>query len=212
MRRLADWCFNHRFVVLGSWLAVLVAAVFLQSSTGSNYSSGSRLSGTQSATAQNLLQHAAPSAAGDTERIVFATKGRVVTQPAVRARVQAALAKVAHLPNVSRVISPYSPAGAKQISRNRTVAFATVSFSKDAKFISASEATRFVNAARGSNGHGLQVDVLGDVAASTNPSSSSSTLLGVAAALVVLIFVFGSSSPRCSRCSRPGSPSALHCR
>jgi RND superfamily putative drug exporter len=192
MRRLANWCFTHKFVVLGSWVAVLAAAVFLQSSTGSNYSSGSRLSGTQSATAQNLLQQAAPSAAGDTERIVFATKNGVVTQPAVRARVQATLAKVARLPNVSSVTSPYGPAGAKQISRNRMVAFATVNFSKDAKFISASEATNFVKAARAPNTQNLQVDLLGEVAASTNPSSSNSTLFGVAAALVVLFFVFGS--------------------
>jgi RND superfamily putative drug exporter len=192
MHKLAGWCFTHRFVVLGSWVAVLVAAVFLQSSTGSNYSSGSRLSGTQSATAQNLLQHAAPSVSGDTERIVFATKTGVVTRGAVQGRVQTMLAKVARLPNVSGVTSPYSVAGAKQISRDRTVAFATVNFTKDAKFISASEATNFVKAARAPNGHNLQVDVLGDVAASTNPSSSNSTLFGVAAALVVLCFVFGS--------------------
>jgi len=192
MRRLADWCFTHRFVVLGGWIAALMLAVFLQSSIGSNYSSGSRLSGTQSATAQDLLRRAAPGVSGDTERIVFATKHGGVTQAAVKAQVQATIAKVAQLPGVSGVVSPYSPAGAKQISRTGAVAFATVNFSKDAKSISASEATQFVNAARSSNGANLQVDVLGEVAASTNPSSSNSTLFGVAAALVVLFLVFGS--------------------
>src|SRR5882762_3867445 len=118
MRKLADWCFSHRFVVLGSWIVVLMAAVFLQSSIGSNYSSGSRLSGTESATAQNLLQHAAPGAAGDTERIVFAAKNGIVSQPGVQARIRATLAKVAHLPNVAGVTSPYGPGGAKQISRD----------------------------------------------------------------------------------------------
>src|SRR6202030_1499986 len=38
----------------------------------------------------------------------------------------------------------------------------------------------------------LQVEVLGQVAASTNSSSQISTLIGVAAALVVLLVVFGS--------------------
>jgi RND superfamily putative drug exporter len=102
------------------------------------------------------------------------------------------LAKVARLPNVAGVTSPYTPAGSKQISRDGTVAFATVDFTKDASAISASQATTFVNAARAPHGPGLQVDVLGQVASSTNPASQSGTMIGVAAALLVLLVVFGS--------------------
>jgi RND superfamily putative drug exporter len=171
---------------------VLVVAVFIASSTGSNYSSGNRLTGTQSATAQNLLKQASPGAAGDSEQIVFATHGGSVTAPATRAQIEPMLAKVARLPNVASVTSPYTAAGSKQISRDGTVAFATVDFTKDAHDISAPQATTFVNTARAPNGHGLQVDVLGEVASSTNGSSQSSTFIGVAAALVVLLVVFGS--------------------
>jgi RND superfamily putative drug exporter len=192
MRRVARWCVTHRLAVIATWIVVLVATVFIQSSTGSNYSSGNSLSGTQSATARDLLKKASPGAAGDTERIVFATHSGSVSAPAIRARVQPMLAKVAQLPHVASVASPFSAAGAKQISRNGTVAFATVNFTKDANAISASQATRFVNTARAPNSQSLQVDVLGDVAASTNASSQSSTLIGVAAALVILLVVFGS--------------------
>jgi RND superfamily putative drug exporter len=72
------------------------------------------------------------------------------------------------------------------------VAFATVRFTKDANAISSSQATTFVNDARALNSHSLQVDVLGQIASSTNASSQSSTMIGVAAALVVLLVVFGS--------------------
>ena len=65
MRHLARWCVTHRLAVIAIWLVVLVGSVFVASSTGSNYSSGSKLSGTQSATAQNLPQRASPAAAGD---------------------------------------------------------------------------------------------------------------------------------------------------
>jgi len=181
--------------VLTGWILLLVAAVFIQSSTGSNYSASNRLSGTQSATAQSLLQRAAPSVSGDTERIVIATKTGSVRQPAVRSSVQAMLAKVARLPNVGTVTSPYSAAGATQISRSGSVAFATVTFTKDQNAISTSEATKFVNTARAPNGGAVQVDVLGQVAAATNTASSSSTIFGVLAALLVLLFVFGSILP-----------------
>ena len=192
MPRLARWCVTHRLAVIAVWLVVLVAAVFIAASTGSNYSSGNSLSGTQSATAQNLLRSASPAAAGDSEQIVFATHGGPVTAAPVRARIQPMLARVAQLPNVAGVSSPYTASGAKQISRDGTVAFATVDFTKDANAISASRATRFVNTARAPNSHSLQVDVLGQAASSTNPSSSNSTFIGVGAALIVLLVVFGS--------------------
>jgi RND superfamily putative drug exporter len=174
---------------------LLVAAVFIESSTGSNYSAANRLSGTQSATAQSLLQRAAPSVSGDTERIVIAIKTGTVTQPAVRASVQTMLANVARLPHVGTVSSPYTAAGAKQISRSGSIAFATVTFTKDQNAISTSEATKFVNTARTPNSRAVQVDVVGQVAAATNPASSNATIFGVGAALLILLFVFGSILP-----------------
>jgi RND superfamily putative drug exporter len=192
MRRLAHWCVTHRAAVVAVWLVVLVGAVFIGSSAGSNYANGTRLSGTPSAIAQNLLKRASPGAAGDSEEIVFATNRGSVTASAVRAQIQPMLAEVSHLPNVASVRSPYSAAGSKQISRSGTVAFATVNFAKDANSISTSEATRFVNTARAPASHNLQVQVLGDVAASTISSSQVSLLIGIAVAIVVLMFVFGS--------------------
>jgi len=192
MRRLAHWSFLHRRLVLVGWVGLLALTFFVGSTTGSNYANGTRLSGTESATAQNLLQQAAPSVSGDTERIVFGTKDAQITEPAIRTAVDATLAKVARLPGVTGVTSPYTAAGAKQLSRDGHVAFATVNFRKDANKVSAADANKFVKTARAANGHGLQVEVLGEIAASTNPSSSSGTMVGIAAAFIVLLFVFGS--------------------
>ena len=168
MRRVACWCVTHRLAVLAAWIVILIGSVFIASSAGSNYSSGSRLSGTESATAQSLLKRASPAAAGDSEQIVFATHGGSVSARATRATVQPMLARVARLPNVANVISPYSHAGSQQISRDGTVAFATVQFTKDANAISSSQAASFVNTARAPNSRKLQVDVLGQIASSTN--------------------------------------------
>jgi uncharacterized membrane protein YdfJ with MMPL/SSD domain len=184
MRRLAHWSFLHRRLVLAGWVGVLALTFFVGSTTGSNYATGTKLSGTESATAQTLLQQAAPSVSGDTERIVFATKHGQISQPAIRRAVGATLAKVARLPDVTGVTSPYTAAGAKQLSRDGHVAFATVNFSKDANKVNAAAANKFVKTARAANGHGLQVEVLGEIAASTNPSSSSGTMFGIAPALI----------------------------
>jgi RND superfamily putative drug exporter len=195
MRIVARWCVTHRLVVVGLWLAVLAATFLGSSVTGSNYATSTTLSGTPSAAAAQLLQQAVPGQSGDTEQIVFQAKTGTVDNPAVQAQITAMLGQVSHLPYVSSVTSPYTPAGVKQVGAAKTVAFATVNFSKDANSIPAAEATTFVNTARSPNSAHLQVDVVGNVAASTNPTSSSSTFIGVAAALVVLLLFFGALLP-----------------
>jgi RND superfamily putative drug exporter len=195
MQVLARWCVTHRLAVVGIWLLVLVGTFLGSSATGSNYATSTSLSGTPSAAAANLLQRAAPSQSGDTEQIVFQSKAGTVDSPAVRAQITAMLGNVSKLPYVSSVTSPYTPAGARQVGAGKTIAFATVNFSKDSNGIPADEATTFVNTARAPNSASVQVDVVGDIASSTNPSSSPGTFIGVAAALVVLLLFFGAILP-----------------
>lgn len=195
MHVVARWCATHRLVVVGLWLLVLAATFLGSSAAGSNYAQGTTLSGTPSATAAQLLRQAVPGQSGDTEQIVFQAKTGTVDSPAVRNQITSMLGQVSHLRYVSSVTSPYTPAGAKQVSAGKTVAFATVNFSVGAAAVPAAEATRFVNEARAPNSPNLQVDVVGNVAASTNPTSSSSTLIGVAAALVVLLLFFAAVLP-----------------
>jgi RND superfamily putative drug exporter len=192
MRSLARWCVKHRLVVLAAWLGILVALVLVQSATGSNYASGTAPAGTESAQAASLLSKAAPSVSGDTEHIVFSVQQGSVKDATVQTSVDAMLAQVAKLPNVSAVASPYSPAGAQQISADGKVAFATVDFSVPDTKVSATDAQHFVDVAKSAGSSSLQVDVLGSLAASTNPVSQTGNLVGVGAALVVLLIVFGS--------------------
>jgi len=102
---------------------------------------------------------------------VFQTNTGTVDNPAVESQITAMLGRVSHLPDVSSVTSPYTPAGTKpsgagQISAGKTVAFATVNFSVDANSVPAAEATQFVNTARAPNSSGSG-------SASTTPCSSS---------------------------------------
>jgi len=192
MRTLARWCVTHRRVVLAGWLAALVALTLLGQSAGTAYKDTFKLNGTQSFEALALLQKSAPKAAGDTDQVVLAvSKGRL-TDPAVRARAQALLAKVAALPLVASVASPYGRGGAGQISPSGQVAFATVSLAQQSVKITPAQAKQFVKAARAGAGNGLQVEIEGQVAQAANGSSISSVGFGALAALIVLFAVFGS--------------------
>ena len=192
MRGLARFCFAHRRWVLLAWVVALVAVIAIESGAGAAYKDNFSLTGTQSFDAVTLLQRSAPKASGDRDQIVIAVKNGKVTDPAVRAQVEPVLAKVATLPHVSAVTSPYGPTGAKQISPSGQIAFANVQFDILANKLSNAQAKNFVSTVTSSSGHGVDFEVEGQVARQANNNGAGGTLIGALAALVVLFLVFGS--------------------
>jgi RND superfamily putative drug exporter len=189
---VAGWCVRHRRLVVAAWLVALIGLSTMSHSFGSSYKDSLSLPGTQSFQAQSLLQKAVPQASGDREQIVVAVTRGKVTDPAVHRQVGTMLARVAALGDVASVASPYGPAGAAQISRSGQVALANVTLTKQAAKITTTEAQRLVRAAKSGEGDGIQVGVEGQAAETASRGSASSTALGAAAALVVLLLVFGS--------------------
>src|SRR3954467_12825043 len=125
MRTLARWCFTHKFVVLAIWVVALLGLGVLNASAGSGYTDSFSLPGTESTTALNLLTDNFKTESTDTNQVVFGAAN--VTAPATRARIGRTLAQIAKGPHVERVDSPFAPgAAARQVARDRTVAFANV--------------------------------------------------------------------------------------
>jgi putative drug exporter of the RND superfamily len=193
MKALASWCVRHRVAVLVIWLIALVGMSAIAHSVGSAFSNSFTLPNTESTQALNLLSASSPKVAGDREQIVFhTTNGAKVTDPAVRSDVEAMLAKVAKVPQVTQVVSPYSEAGASQISANGTTGFASVTFDKLANNISTSLSKQFVKAAQTASSPNLQVAVAGQVAENADAQSIGGTGLGIVLAAIVLYLVFRS--------------------
>jgi len=193
MRRLASWSFQHRRIVVGAWLAALMLSYGITRAVGTGYSNNFTLPSTESTQALELLQAAAPQESGDTEQIVIGTSGSVkVTDPQVQQRVNAMLAKVAELPHVSSVVSPFTPQGAAQMSADATVAFATVTLDQQAQDLSIPYAKDFVSTATAASGVGVEVAVSGQVAQWANEPAIGGTGLGIITAGIVLFLVFGS--------------------
>ena len=193
MKSLARWCVRHRRIVVALWLIALVGATFASRAVGTAYTSSFSLPNTQSTQAANLLQAASPKIAGDTEQIVFkAPAGQTIESPAVKATINDTLATLGSFPNVTTIQSPFSPEGASQVSKDGTIAFARVTFDKSSFEISQATSVKFVNAALKNDGHGVTIAVAGQVAEQADKQSIGGTGLGVLAAGIVLLLVFGS--------------------
>jgi RND superfamily putative drug exporter len=192
MRNLARWSFAHRRVVLASWLVLAVGLTVVSGSVGSNFSAGSALSGTESSDANALLARNAPKVSGSANQIVVATSKGKLTDPSERRRVEAMLGEVSRLPHVGSVESPYGANQAQQLSKDGTVAFATVTFDEESDLIPIGAVERVVTVAQAAAGEGLQVQLGGDAIGRANSGGAGGLPFGFAAALLVLLLVFGS--------------------
>src|SRR5580704_4524386 len=132
MGGLARWCIRHKILVLLSWLTMLVALGGLVGVAGSAFSDSSRLPASDSATAYNLLARAGSDAAKvTTGTIVWDTRSGSALSASARSRISPMLARVARIQGVKDVISPFTAAGAKQVSADARTAYAMVVFTSD---------------------------------------------------------------------------------
>jgi RND superfamily putative drug exporter len=191
--RIGGWSAAHRrFVVLG-WIVALIGALGLSTAVGSNYSNSFSLKGTESQRAVDLLKRDFPAQSGDSDQIVFHVLGGNVTAPAVQSRVAPVLAQIARLPHVSGVVSPYSAPGARAVSRDGQIAFATVNFDQRANVLPKVAVERVISVAHTARSPRLEVQLGGQAIEQVEKVSiGTATAVGLIAAMVVLLITFGS--------------------
>jgi RND superfamily putative drug exporter len=193
MSVLGRWCFQHRRWVVVTWLLVVIAVVGVGTHEGSAFGGSFSLPNTDSQAAVNLLTQNFPSASGEGDQVVIqATHGATIHSATVRAAVSDALAKVAAVPGVESVASPYAKAGAAQVSRDGTVAFAVVTWDKQDAQVTTADAQSLIKAAESADGAAVHISLSGQaITNSERPSPGFTVGVGVLAALAILLVVFG---------------------
>ncbi|HEX3692426.1 MAG TPA: MMPL family transporter [Solirubrobacteraceae bacterium] len=194
MRALAAWTTTHRKYVALGWVLALIAVNALVQSAGTSYSNNFTLPNSDAQRASDLLQHGFPTQAGDRDTIVFAVAHGSVRDAAVRDRMSALFARVAHLPHVAGVIGPYAEGQAGHaISRDGRIAFATVIYDRKANELNRADGQRVVDAAAAARTDGLQIELGGQAIEQTEQEGFGlTTAVGLLAAIVVLLITFGS--------------------
>jgi RND superfamily putative drug exporter len=192
MLSLARWAGDHRRLVFALWVIAFLAALGISSAVGTNTSSGISLPGTDSQRAVDLLSSHFKAEAGDTDQIVFHTRRGTLASPTVRAQIEAVLGKVERLPHVVAVMSPYATHG-QAISKDGTIGFATLNFDESSDALPPSAISRVVATAQSAGNQNLQVELNGDAIENAIMGGIGYTfLVGIAAAIVVLLISFGS--------------------
>jgi RND superfamily putative drug exporter len=189
---LARVSYRRRRRVVGVWLLLLVGLSFAGAQLGGAFSQSLSLPGTESQRATDVLSARFPARAGDEGQIVFAaTSG--VRSATVQSRMNALFADVARVPEVTGVASPYAKNGASQIARDGTIAYATVQFDRRQSDIATStkDAIHALADRANANGAGIRVELGGSVFQKMG-SLGPAELVGIVAAIIILLIAFGS--------------------
>jgi RND superfamily putative drug exporter len=182
----------HRRIVVVGWIVAAVGIFAVSSSVGKKTASNFTLPGTGSQHAVDLLSSRFPAQAGDSDQIVFRARTGTITDATERATVNATLARVARLPHVTAVVSPYA-AGTHAISHDGTIAFATVSFDERANTLPKAAVDRVITTAQSARSDSLQVELGGQAIEQAQQASLGfATVIGIGAAILILLISFGS--------------------
>ncbi|NUK71609.1 MMPL family transporter [Streptomyces lunaelactis] len=188
--RLAAFSYTHRWRALILWVVVLVGITGASVAAGNAYHNDFSLPGTDSQQAQSVLEkHGSAQADAAVQIVVRATDG--IRDGAVEGRVGTMLEKVAGLPSVTDVRSPYEDAAA--VSKDGTVGYATVTLDGEAQNVPKEDVRKIIDTAASIEGEGVEAAVGGDAARGAEEAEGGAAEgAGILGALVILVFLFGS--------------------
>nr|WP_202516408.1 MMPL family transporter [Streptomyces sp. SID486] len=189
--KLGRLAFRRRHFVALVWVALLTLAGVGAASAPAAGNTSFSIPGTEAQKAFDLLEQRFPgmSADGATARVVFkAPGGGKVTDAAAKATVKKTVKELGSGSEVASVADPYT---GHAVSKDGTIAYASVKYKVSGMELADSTRDDLKAAAQDARDAGLTVEVGGD-ALSATPETGSSEVIGIAIAAVVLVITFGS--------------------
>ncbi|MFD8521495.1 MMPL family transporter [Streptomyces capillispiralis] len=189
--RLGRFAFRRRHFVALFWVALLALAGVGAAGAPAAGNSSFSIPGTEAQKAFDLLEERFPgsSADGATARVVFkAPAGEKMTDAGHKATVQQTVEELADGSEVARVADPYQVGG---VSKDGTIAYASVSYKVTGMELEDSSRDALEGAAEDARKAGLTVEIGGD-ALQAVPHTGSAEIIGIGVAAVVLVITFGS--------------------
>ncbi|MDA4891099.1 MMPL family transporter [Streptomyces sp. MS2A] len=189
--KLGRLAFRRRHFVALIWVALLTLAGVGAASAPPAGNSSFSIPGTEAQKAFDLLEQRFPGASADgaTARVVFkAPSGEKMTDAGNKATVQKTVDELADGSEVASVADPYT---GNAVSKDGTIAYASVKYDVSGMELEESTKDALEDAAQQARDAGLTVEVGGD-ALQAVPETGATEVIGIAVAAVVLVITFGS--------------------
>ena len=190
---IARFCVKRRFVVLAVWVVAAVVVVGVAQRMGDNTNDNLTLPGTDSQRSTDSLDKSFPDQANGSSPIVLHVRSGKLTDSKYSTAVNEAAQDVAKAPYVASVVNPLTPQGAAALSKDQATGYLSVTLSVSPGALSVDDADTIIDAAaKPAQAAGIQVETGGQLGQKVSkPSTESSELIGILAAMVILTLTFG---------------------
>jgi putative drug exporter of the RND superfamily len=190
LREIATFSYRRRRFVVAAWVLALIGISVLGQVAGGTLLKTFTLPGTESQRTFDVLNKEF-ARKGDTGDLVFKVRGGGDVQSAdVRSHMQPVFEELARQPHVVSVTPPYSPAGARFIASDGKIAYAEILFDVQANDVPVDLASHMRSIAQHANSSRVEVELGGSMF--TDQTQPASELIGVLAAVIILLIAFGS--------------------
>jgi putative drug exporter of the RND superfamily len=192
---IGRWCSRHHWPVIGVWVVIAIALVAISSATGSKTSENLTLPGTGSTLATELLEENLPEQAyGSNPVVLEAPAGKKLTEPAFATATEETVKNLQGLPHVNSAKSPLEE-GSQTLSKNQQIGYVPLVLGIGPGEIDEEQAQKYLDAAKPFEAAGGNASVGGYVGQQlSKPSTESSELIGLIAAVIILLFAFGTAT------------------
>jgi putative drug exporter of the RND superfamily len=175
--------------VLIAWAMALAIAFGLSAAFGGDFAPNAATPGTDSTRAQDLLEERFPAQSGETVQVVV--RAGDVTSTEVRGEVKSLLGELGRVPHVAAVADPYATDGAVAPDRRTLVADLHLDVTTPDE-MPVEDTKQLLAAASAAQRDGLDIALGGQAVQRAETNQAGSEMIGLVAAAVILLFMFGS--------------------
>jgi RND superfamily putative drug exporter len=190
--RVGGFCSRHHWPVIGVWIAAVIAIALIANAAGEKTSDNLTLPGTGSTNAQNLLKDHLPSQAYGTNPVVLEAKSGKLTDSKYKKAIGDTVDSLKKVSIVQRAVSPLSKEAKEALSKDKKIGYISVTLTEGPSDLTDEDAQEVVDAESPATDAGLKVATGGYLGqAVSKADTESSEAIGLAAAVVILMFAFG---------------------
>jgi RND superfamily putative drug exporter len=191
LERLGGLAARRWWVFILGWVVILGGLLGARHAFGGEYVNNYTISGSDSAAGLDLLNKTFPQQGGYGGQIVFHARSGTVT--AQQSAVNQSVSNVSKLPDVIKAVSPFASSNTGAVSKDGTIAYASVGWNVNPNSLDSSYLDKLDNAVAPATKAGLEVEY-GSGAGEIGQKASDikSEVIGLGCALVLLLIMFGS--------------------
>src|SRR6201995_1996811 len=156
LERLCAFFARPRWIIIVAWVIILSGLLIAHHASGGEYVNDYTVAGTDSAQGKDLLSSTFPQQGGYAGQIVFHAKSGAVS--AQENAVNQSGSNVSTLQYVVKAVPPFATASSGLVSKDGTIAYSSVSWSKNPNSLDQSYLDKLNQAVAPARSAGLQVE------------------------------------------------------